>query len=591
MPSSPDSSAPVATEEEAAAPRSTTSQAASTRGSQLFQSTATFLSVSRNARLLALLGFLATCLVFGWLARQSGVTWDEGVQREYGDLILAWFRSGTADQRALTFHNLYLYGGLFEVVAQYIVGLLPRSWGAYEIRHVLTAFTAALGVAAVYLSGARIAGRQAGFWGAALLASTPSWVGHGFFNSKDIPFGAAVAFVLYATTRIGMAERALRWSDATLAGVCMGAALGIRPGGLFVTLFPTAAALVQGFWSAREYKSPSQWLRLAGQTSARLGYSYIIAWSIMIAAWPWAQLHPFTRPFIATAEAAHFQWGGSVMFRGHSVPSDQLPWTYVPVWFAITLPEMYLVAGCCALAYCGLLLRANNRQSLSVLTRSLFDRSEHSKRLLTVMLGSAFVWVPWLGVLATKPVMYNAHRHVLFFFPPIALCAGLVVHRCLNTPEIARWLRVTLVAALLVTTGVTWRTMLGLQPYEYIYFNQLAGGLANAGKHYDTDYWGNSYREGLAWVVAHGTPEVENKLISLDACHVRGQLDYYIDSWHLQDRFEVSKPGRYRRYYLAFALGECARDGKLVYSVTRQGISLLHVYEYPEPPKKKHQRR
>ena len=41
------------------------------------------------------------------------------------------------------------------------------------------------------------------------------------------------------------------------------------------------------------------------------------------------------------------------------------------------------------------------------------------------------------------------------------------------------------------------RTMLALHPHEYVYFNRLIGGLGGAVGNYDTDYYGQSYKEAV----------------------------------------------------------------------------------------------
>ena len=63
-----------------------------------------------STRLSALM-LCGTAVLTTHMALASGITADEIVQRIYGDLIPAYFRSGFADQRALSFINLYLYGG------------------------------------------------------------------------------------------------------------------------------------------------------------------------------------------------------------------------------------------------------------------------------------------------------------------------------------------------------------------------------------------------------------------------------------------------------------------------------------------------
>jgi hypothetical protein len=42
--------------------------------------------------------------------------------------------------------------------------------------------------------------------------------------------------------------------------------------------------------------------------------------------------------------------------------------------------------------------------------------------------------------------------------------------------------------------------ILRLHPYEYIYFNELVGGVRGAFRRYELDYWATSYREGFAFI-------------------------------------------------------------------------------------------
>ena len=39
------------------------------------------------------------------------------MQQHYGELIIAYYTSGFTDQGVFSFQNLYLYGGLFDIIA------------------------------------------------------------------------------------------------------------------------------------------------------------------------------------------------------------------------------------------------------------------------------------------------------------------------------------------------------------------------------------------------------------------------------------------------------------------------------------------
>src|SRR5215475_9972162 len=67
---------------------------------------------------------IATCVLLAALAvvalftfRDYAISNDEGVQHHYGELIIAYYRSGFADRELFTYENLYLYGGLFDITA------------------------------------------------------------------------------------------------------------------------------------------------------------------------------------------------------------------------------------------------------------------------------------------------------------------------------------------------------------------------------------------------------------------------------------------------------------------------------------------
>ena len=146
---------------------------------------------------------LVVGVLLGLIARfgaDAGVTWDELLQFQYGEAVLAWFRSGFTDRRAINIETLSLYGGLFDGVTQWIVHRVP--FGLFETRHVVTALVALLGVVGTGMIATRLGGTRAGFFGIVMLALTPAWIGHGLFNPKNVLFGAAAVFATYASVRL-----------------------------------------------------------------------------------------------------------------------------------------------------------------------------------------------------------------------------------------------------------------------------------------------------------------------------------------------------------------------------------------------------
>src|SRR5947209_15848916 len=77
----------------------------------------------------------AVCLVALATFRDYGLSWDDYVHSEYGELLLRFYSSGAADRRALSFVNLYYYGGGFDLVAAALAKVLPFT--LYETRRLL----------------------------------------------------------------------------------------------------------------------------------------------------------------------------------------------------------------------------------------------------------------------------------------------------------------------------------------------------------------------------------------------------------------------------------------------------------------------
>src|SRR5262245_8085034 len=122
-----------------------------------------------------LLGLVIVALL---VFRDYAISNDEEVQHQYGEMILAYYQSGFTDRRLFEFRNLYLYGGLFDIVAILLGRVLP--FDIYEIRHVLCALTGIGGIAAVWATARMIAGTRAGLFAAMALAFCGPWFGSMF---------------------------------------------------------------------------------------------------------------------------------------------------------------------------------------------------------------------------------------------------------------------------------------------------------------------------------------------------------------------------------------------------------------------------
>jgi 4-amino-4-deoxy-L-arabinose transferase-like glycosyltransferase len=523
---------------------------------------------TRRWHLLSGFGLAVLLLLIVLFGTDSGISYDEYAHRTYGDFILAWFQSGFTDRSAMHFRNFYLYAGGFDLPAQWIVHHSPL--GVYETRHILSALTAVLGIVATWRLGILVAGPRAGFLSALILALTPCWVGHGLMNPKDIPFAAATGFVSVVSLRLALGEAPFRARDIVLAGLTVGVALAVRPGGNFVIMYPLMAAglrLVFDVFQRWQLGVRLKLVRSLGSYLSCVLSVVVLGWLIMVATWPWAQLHPIDNPVEAMKAARHFGWPGTLLFEGKYVKGSELPLRYLPVLFKITLPELYyLAAGAASVLLVRLCVRRTRLKG---------------RRSLAWLLLASYVVIPFAALLITRPVLYDAHRHVLFLLPPAAALAGGALSELFAASWLPRLVRGAVAGAIAVLGVLVVVDMVQLHPFEYTYFNRLSGGLKGNYRRFDTDYWSIGYQEGLELVLEKFAPAPPAKPLRVISCDECGddRLQYYVNRTPgAAERVVVTSDYAQADVLIAVRRAECHRKpGVTLATVKRQGTPLVYV--------------
>ncbi len=179
---------------------------------------------------LAILIALAVLAVL--LFRDYGISNDEEVQHRYGELIIDYYESGFRDTALFNYKNLYLYGGLFDIVAVGLARLLP--FDPFLIRHLLSAMIGVAGMAGVWATARLVGGARAGLIALCAIAVCGPYFGGMFNHTKDVPFAAAVIWAVFFLLRAGRDLPAPRWIDVIGFGLMLGAATGLRARGLLL---------------------------------------------------------------------------------------------------------------------------------------------------------------------------------------------------------------------------------------------------------------------------------------------------------------------------------------------------------------------
>jgi len=523
----------------------------------------------RAARLLDRFA-LGTLLVIAAIAaltfRDFGLGWDDYTHSQYGDLLVSLYASGFADKRALSFVNLYMYGGGFDLLAALSAKVLP--FDLFETRRLVGAAVGLVGLFMTWRLGRRIGGPFAGLIALVLLATCPLYCGHMFMNAKDAPFAVAMVIALLATVRAFEEYPHATPATTALWGLGTGLAIGSRVMGGFAlvnALLPLLLILAlrsrtNGFKAAL-----GEWRSFLVPFIA----AAILAYLVMGLVWPWAAVSPFN-PFRAVEYFSNFfekPW--RELFDGRLIMVPDMPRSYVPTLVGLTLPELMLALGLGgAIGAAVVVARADEKRSAATVGRRA--------ALLAIVLAAV---LPVLVTAAARPAMYNGIRHFVFLTPPFAVLGGLAA--AWIAQRLQQYGHAAMAAgALLLIAGLTSPVidMVRLHPYEYTHFNHIAGGVAGARPRYMIDYWGLS--------MTQASRELRMRLAQAGKPPSGDRWNVAVCGPH--PAVSVALGPQYSAIWdpkgadFAMMLGEfyCAKlDAPILFDVVRDGVVYARVYD------------
>lgn len=485
---------------------------------------------------------------------------DEEVQQHYGELIIAYYRSGFVDQAVFHYVNLYLYGGLFDIVAvllQHVVTFVD----AYDLRHILCALTGIAGIAATSATARMIGGPRAGAIAAVALAICGPWYGAMFNHTKDIPFAAAMMGATYFLVRAARDLPRPQRRHIVGFGLLLGAALGIRVLGLLLIGYAAvviAMGVARNGYLARGARREG--LRFFAQSAISFAPAFAVGYLIMVVAWPWSALSPLN-PIRGLIDFGHFHYQIQTVLDGKVYEMGDVPRWYVPVYLAIKLPLVMLFGtGIAALV------------TVLPWVRSSEERARRSEIALLVFIAL----FPVICEVVDRGPAFTGMRHFLFVVPVVAALTGIGSDVVLNWLE-GRWRALAAGAFAALWAALAWNalTLVQLHPDEYLYYNPLVGGLKGAARLYATDYWVNIMPEAVKDLEAFVTRLDKNggrgRRYTVAVCGERLPFEKRADS-----RLEWVEDWRKADFFIAPTHMNCDRalDGKVIATIQRLGAPI-----------------
>jgi hypothetical protein len=491
------------------------------------------------------------------------------VQHTYGQLLVKFYASGFADQSAFTYKNLYLYGGFFDLVAALLEKALPL-W-VWDIRHLLSAIFGLVGMVGAYRITRELANERAAFLTLLMLALTGAWSGAMFTHTKDVSFAACMVWALYYTLLISKELPRIPLKLSIKLGITIGLALGLRIGGAFAVIYLLLLVLIAALLNSKKLGSR---VAFCWQAAKGLIPAGIVAFALMALCWPWGIMGA-DHILIAAKSFSHFAFNMNTIANGEWINIGDISRFYLFEYLAVRLPEIFLLG--IVLASLLLIAKLSNIQTTY--------RAYLSNKLPEISLAIAVLF-PILFVLYDRPALYNGVRHFTFIIPPLAIVAGIGLARTWQALAQHKVWQIGFAATGTALALNAAYLMCSLHPYEYVYYNLLAGKNMQAIEHkWEADYWSSSLIDAGKMLTDYLTVEQKNNpsehqgpyYVAVCAEAFQGQA-------YLDKRFQVTEDWVLADFFMSSTNMNCDQvlKGKMVGTVERLGATLAVVKDRRE---------
>lgn len=447
-------------------------------------------------------------IVMPTISVDYGITWDEKMQYEFAQDMYKYFTSAGSDTTVFDYSKgmwsaMQYYGSSFDLLTVAVIDVFNLK-NEFEARHFLNAI---MGVLAMLFAGltAKAVTKK---WVPALLTLlllclTPSFFGHSMNNPKDIPFAAGFFMATYY-----MVLYLRQLPNPTFAAklfFIMGAAwaISVRVGGILIFPFLILFAGIRflGFYlndakaGLKTFKPivlNTLWLVVAG---------YFLG----LIVWPYALRDPINNPLNALKQLSNVNYTTSYEnFDGVRTYMSAVPWYYSFKFIGITVPLTLLA---------GLILHLFAIPSLV----------KQKKAAWSAMLAFIFCF-PIAYAVYKGSMLYNGWRHWFFVYHALVILSVIGWYYFLSFKKALVSKIILVVFSLSLVPVLIWQFK--SHPNQYVYFNELVGGIKGAYGNYETDYYSNSMKQAADWLCKN--VDLQGKSISIATNNEPLTAQYYI---------------------------------------------------------------
>lgn len=414
-------------------------------------------------------------------SRDAGISCDEILHYNQSVFVYNYFATHGADQSALNtpVTHLQYYGQSYDNVVTILTRWLKID-DVYGFRNLMSSLMGWLTIFITAIFAVWLKNYRSALIVLFLFAVSPTFMGHAQNNLKDVPFAFAYIAGIFYIFKFLSGGTKLYIRDFLILILSIAFCISIRAGGLLLICYLFFFFLVYySFKIINEHKYSIIEIR------RKLISMIVIAAAALflsIVLWPYALQNPFTNILRSYRVMAHYPDTFRQIFEGKVEWSDYMPWYYLLKSMGITIPLIILS---------GLLL------FFIFIRKCLSD----NKALLYAFLIFTVLF-PIIFVFLEKSNLYSSWRQFLFVYPGIVLLAAIGFTSLFDSinKKIVMWGAIVIISLLSVHPV---KFMLLNHPYEYMYYNQLVGGLKGAYARYETDYYYVSQSEASEWLIGY----------------------------------------------------------------------------------------
>jgi hypothetical protein len=514
--------------------------------------------------------------------KEYGINWDEGLGNIFfGERNLYYFR--TFDAQYLNFSaqisnldSLPINASLspWHVTPQAFPPLFDTisagsmHFFAYTLNwldpidgfHLPTILFSALFLVFLYLFFSKRLGKTVSLLGIIMIGTFPRFFGDMHFNEKDIP--EVVAFGLAVISYYWWYE-SKTWKRAVLAGIIAGIAWAIKVNALFLPFF---FFLGVWKWNFKGLRLKQVWFTIRTFLWQHL-IMIISAILVFFLSWPWLWADP----------KRFFTYFNLFLSQGQRIGAPEF--STAPLLLTLyTMPEFFLV-----FLILGIGL-------------SIWWMIKEKKPIIRLL--AIWLIIPIFRISIPGAVNFDGIRHFLEFLPAAAMLAAFgVVTEIQSFKWREKWLK-TLVIIVLVVISILniVEFELAYHPYEYLYYNHLIGSGEQIPKVFGddqfTDYWGITYRKGMAWLKNYADPNSYVYVPVADHLTKLTQKIWLRPDIQLIDRHEIDEIRKTdaqiyvmfinRTFFYDDIAKLCINNGKPIFEINLKGISLMQIYRFDE---------